>query len=119
MIGDGLVLHYYGVGISNLQEDLLGESANLDDMVIATIITLMNVDVSPDWSSGFIFVLTTVQLNLGRIRSFRVHMHGLCQVIQRRGGVENIKFASIQRPILEAYVLDWVGSDSWYLANTP
>jgi len=46
MIGDALVLHYYGVGISSLREIMLQESASLDDLVIATIITLMNVDVS-------------------------------------------------------------------------
>jgi len=63
-------------------------------------------------------LLTDFQLNLGRIRSFRVHMHGLRQVIQRRGGVENAKFASIQRPILKAYVLRWVRRDAYYLANT-
>jgi hypothetical protein len=45
-IGDDLVFHYYGHGISSLHKLSVGDSQELDSAIVATIITLMNIDVS-------------------------------------------------------------------------
>jgi hypothetical protein len=44
-VGDDLVLYYYGQGISSLHKLSIGRSRDMDSAIVATIITLMNVDV--------------------------------------------------------------------------
>lgn len=46
LIGDQLVLYYYGIGITNLRGTLQHTADEMSDFLIATIIMLMNVDVS-------------------------------------------------------------------------
>jgi hypothetical protein len=101
LIGDRLVLHYYGFGISTLREALPHATEETNDCLVATIIMLMNVDVSL-LNSCLRPVLRIVQLNLAHIESFQVHMKGLRLLVQQCGGPGALRFASIHSPILRA-----------------
>ncbi|KPI43940.1 uncharacterized protein AB675_6514 [Cyphellophora attinorum] len=81
-VGDDLVLYYYGQGISSLHKLSVGRSKDTDSAIVATIITLMNVD-----------------LNIGRESSFHVHMRGLLNVIRDAGGLRALRFATLNQPL--------------------